>query len=110
MMQPWRWAGACSIGSSHTTSGLPCQDRASCIVVSVAEQQFVSAVVSDGAGSASEGARGAAIVCSSFQRLLLRHLRERKSLAAVDDVTMADWIDEIRERINFVSGQAERRP
>jgi hypothetical protein len=69
----------------------------------------MSAVVSDGAGSASEGARGAAIVCTSFQRLVARHLRDCKALAAMDDGAIADWIDEIRERINTASTRTGHR-
>ena len=110
MNQSWRWAGACSIGSSHIKSGRECQDRASCLSLAVHGQEFMSAVVSDGAGSASEGARGAAIVCSSFQRLVTRYLRKCNVLATIDDRTIADWIDEIRERINTTSTRAGRRP
>jgi hypothetical protein len=110
MNQSWRWAGACSIGSSHIRSGRECQDRASCLSFAVNGQEFVSAVVSDGAGTASEGARGAAIVCSSFQRLVTRHLRKCTAFATMNDGTIADWMDEIRERINVTSARARRRP
>jgi hypothetical protein len=110
MMQPWRWAGACSVGSSHIKSGRECLDRASCLSLTVNGQEFISAVVSDGAGSASESATGATIVCRSFQRLLTRYLQHSSALADINDATIADWIDEIRERINAVSGRADRRP
>jgi hypothetical protein len=110
MNQSWRWAGACSVGSSHIRSGRECQDRASCLSFAVNGQEFISAVVSDGAGSASDGARGAAIVCSTFQRLVTSHLRKCNALVTMDDGTIADWMDEIRERINVTSARAGRRP
>jgi hypothetical protein len=106
----WRWAGACSIGSSHIKSGLECQDRASCLSFTVRGEEFLSAVVSDGAGSASEGARGATIVCTTFQRLVARHFRNRNALRALDGGMIGQWIDEIRERINTCSSRAGRRP
>ena len=110
MSQAWRWAGACSIGSAHIKSGLECQDRASCLLLSVNGQDFLSVVISDGAGSAREAARGAAIVCTGFQRLVTGHLRKGGTLAAIDEVTVAHWIDEIRDCINAVSAQAGRIP
>jgi hypothetical protein len=70
----------------------------------------MSAVISDGAGSASEGASGAAIVCRSFQRLITRHIRGCNALAAINDDTIADWVDEIRERINAASARFGRKP
>jgi hypothetical protein len=109
MTLAWRWAGACSIGSSHIKSGLECQDRASCIVLSVGETEYLSVVVSDGAGSAKEAARGAAMVCTGLQRLITRHLRTQSEIVA-DHEMVADWIDEIRERINFTSAAAGLRP
>jgi hypothetical protein len=110
MSQSWRWAGACSIGSSHIKSGLECQDRASCLSLSVNGREFMSVVVSDGAGSAREGARGAAIVCTNFQRLVTRHLRKCSGLATIDEGVVADWIDDIRERINITSARSGRQP
>lgn len=110
MSQAWRWAGACSIGSSHIKSGLECQDRASCVSLSVDGCDFVSIVVSDGAGSAVEAARGASIVCAGFQRLAVAYLRGGGALEAIDGEMVADWIDEIRERISMVSAGAGLRP
>jgi Protein phosphatase 2C len=109
MSLAWHWAGACSVGSSHIKSGLECQDRASCIALTVNGTQYLSVVVSDGAGSAKEAARGASLVCSGFQRLLVRHVRTNGSVA-IDDETVADWLDEIRERINTTSAAAGLLP
>ena len=61
MMPAWRWAGACSIGTSHLKSNLECQDRASCMQIVGAEREYLSIVVSDGAGSAERAALGASI-------------------------------------------------
>src|ERR1700741_2748404 len=110
MRQSWRWAGACSVGSSHIKSGRGCQDRASCVTLTAIGHDFISAVISDGAGSASESATGAAIVCRNFQRLLIRYLRQSSALGNIDSATIADWVDDIRERINAVSGRADRKP
>lgn len=61
--------------------------------------------MSDGAGSAKQAAHGASLVCTGFQRLLLRQIRTDRP-AAITEETVADWLDEIRERINATSGAA----
>jgi hypothetical protein len=109
MSLAWHWAGACSIGSSHIKAGLECQDRASCVALSVEGMQYLSIVVSDGAGSAKEAARGASLVCNGFQRLLLRHICTNRTVAITEE-TVADWLDEIRERINVTSSAAGLSP
>lgn len=110
MKHSWRWAGACSIGTSHVKSGIECQDRASCLSLQANGQEFLSVVVSDGAGSASEGATGAAIVCRSFQRLVTQFIRQHNALLTIDDAAVADWMDEIRDRINTVARRTGRSP
>ena len=110
MMPSWRWAGACSIGTSHLKSNLECQDRASCMQIVIAEREYLSIVVSDGAGSAERAAQGASIVCTGFQRLAVTHLRNGKSLDDIDEETVAGWLDEIRERISVQSKKAGLRP
>jgi Protein phosphatase 2C len=109
MSLAWHWAGACSIGSSHLKTGLECQDRASCVALNVDGTQYLSVVVSDGAGSAREAAHGASLVCTGFQRLLLRHIRTNRP-AAITQETVADWLDEIRERINATAVAAGLSP
>lgn len=110
MSHPWRWAGACAIGTSHRRSGIECQDRASCAVVQARAAEYLSIVVSDGAGSASQAARGAAIVCGMFQRRAVAALRAGRTLEQLDARRVAGWVDEIRERIRTHSAAADLRP
>lgn len=110
MMGSWRWAGACSIGTSHLKSNSECQDRASCMRIATPGREYLSIVVSDGAGSAERAGQGASVVCASFQRLVVSHLRDGRSLADIDEETVAGWLDGIRERINLQSKKAGLRP
>lgn len=83
----WRFAAAKIAGVSHVRAGLPCQDAYRCEVVGTAQGQVLIAVVSDGAGSASEGARGAAYVCNE----LMEQVRGR--LAHLErSPTTGDWL------------------
>ena len=110
MTSTWRWAGACSVGTSHIKAGLKCQDRAGCLTVETGSGPVIVAVVSDGAGGAQEAARGASIVCSEFHRRAGEYLRGGASLADVDGEHAADWIDTIRDRINFTAITANLKP
>jgi len=97
----WRWAAASVIGTSHIRSADRLQDA---YAVSALGDDYVLAVVSDGAGSAAFGVYGAWLVCRSLK------LRFREWLATdevlPDDETLVGWIDGLRDRISTI---AERR-
>ncbi len=60
MAAPWRFAATSVAGPRHAAAGEPCQDSH---VVTVTDSGALIAVVSDGAGSATFGAEGAAMIC-----------------------------------------------
>lgn len=101
----WRWASASVIGTSHIQNGDGLQDA---YVVSQFENGSILAVVSDGAGSAEFGAYGAWLTC----RFLLVRFREwlRNKLELPSDEDLADWIDELRDRISAVAAGRESTP
>jgi hypothetical protein len=106
----WRWAGACSIGTSHIKAGVKCQDRAACLTVETGSGAVIIAVVSDGAGSARQAALGASIVCLEFHRRVSAYIQCGGGLAGVDAEHAADWIDSIRDRINVAANAAGLGP
>lgn len=100
----WRVAHTSVIGTSHEKTGLPCQDAASCRVVSDAEgRRVLLAVACDGAGSASRSFDGAAITVNRF----LQDFGDAGSRSGVDQVTkqfVEDWVRRVRSEIR---GQAQ---
>ena len=63
----WRVAQASVIGQSHLNQNTVCQDRmATKIVESERDGEILIAVVADGAGSTTDGQRGAEIACEFF--------------------------------------------
>lgn len=101
----WRWAAASAIGTSHIRNGERLQDA---YAVSIAGEDCVFAIVSDGAGSAEFGAYGAWLVCrtlSVFTRDWFRHSTE-----APDDEVIKDWIDGIRDRIAEICERRGSKP
>lgn len=84
----WRYAAAARAGTSHTREGLPCQDRYRCEVVETPHGPTLLAVVSDGAGSASEGAQGANYVCQELSAQV------RRRLPTVGQTAKPAWLTE----------------
>ena len=98
-MRHWGWVGACSIGSSHTRVGTPCQDSATCIELGLKDNSVLLAVISDGAGSAKFSEIGSRLVVQGFARCVVSHLRTRNSLEYITQEVIREWMDDIRERI-----------
>lgn len=72
----WRFAAARATGKSHLKTGLPCQDRLACMVLS---HGTLIAAIADGAGSAAMGAVGAEIAVNSVTSELRRALEAGRS-------------------------------
>ena len=101
----WRWAAASVVGTSHIHNGDRLQDAYS--VATFGEDSFF-AIVSDGAGSAKYGAYGAWLTC----RFLSVRFREwgRANPDLPSDTELADWVDELRDRISAIAAQRESTP
>jgi hypothetical protein len=72
----WKFAKSRAIGSSHIKTGIPCQDRLACEVVT---SETLIAAVADGAGSASHAEIGADIVVQTVVRLISRDIESGRS-------------------------------
>jgi len=110
MVNSWRWTGARTMGTSHISSGLPCQDYILCMEIDSVSGSVLAGVVSDGAGSASHAEVGAKIVCTGFLRAVSEYFRSGGSIDNVSDEMVFDWLDSIRERINVFANRKRIRP
>jgi Protein phosphatase 2C len=70
----WRYAAAKTTGTSHSRENLPCQDSFRCQVISRLHGSVLVVVVSDGAGSAVESARGSALICEVLSKEVAQSL------------------------------------
>ena len=96
----WRLIQASSKGTSHIENGEGCQDeclaRTSC--APDGEEYFLG-LVSDGAGSALHGDRGAAIACDAGRAIIEQWIGETASLAGLTQEAVTSWVVAIRQRI-----------
>jgi serine/threonine protein phosphatase PrpC len=62
----WRITGASVTGTSHLENDNECQDRLGWKVIETAEGKILAAAISDGAGTTTDGEKGAELACASF--------------------------------------------
>jgi len=98
-MLTWTWAAASSRGTSHEKTGTRLQDAFSCW--SPASSSTIVALISDGAGTASHGRQGAALVCRSIMTQARRHFSKIAELPSDQDIAI--WFDATRDLIGAVA-------
>lgn len=101
----WRWAAASEIGTSHIHTGGRLEDA---YAVSLMANDSIFAVVSDGAGSAKFGVYGAWLVCRTLNVHVREWLQDNAELPS--DALLAEWIDDLRDRISAIADQRETTP
>jgi hypothetical protein len=97
-MNEWRYIYSSVKGTSHSASGTPCQDYASCR--DWPEKGIFAAVVADGAGSASHAEQGAALACSVALSLIEDYLQEDSPLSEFSQDQAEAWTAQIAEKIS----------
>lgn len=101
----WRYAAASVAGTSHLASGTGCQDSHRCeVMTDAAGHDVFIAAVSDGAGSAKQGASGSAITTAVLMEQCSAWLRTSGTVRSLDADRMRDWLDGVRENIANEAG------
>lgn len=103
----WRYAAASVAGSSHVAVGAGCQDAHRCAIVAGPDGTSVLVVVvSDGAGSAEQGATGSALVTASLIDQIVAWFAGGGTVKTLQQTTVAEWVDGVRETIAAEAGSA----
>ncbi len=105
----WYWSGACATGSLHISNDEGCQDRATAFEMRLPnDKAYFIVIVSDGAGSASEGGIGAAIACKQLAKCAKSFLLAGNEVNSITDNTVRDWLEVARNRISLAAETARK--
>jgi hypothetical protein len=97
--QSWRAASACEVGTSHITSGKPCQDHVAHRIIRAKGGQVFASVVSDGAGSAKHSEIGSWLASTTFIELVEVYFERGGGVIDIDRDRVASWIGETGTRL-----------
>jgi len=95
----WRLYGLSVTGSSHKYFNVPCQDDFIAEEILINEKSFLICIVSDGAGSALFGKKGAEIVCQSGLNIIKQAILDTYYLEKIDEGILYHIVSRIRDFI-----------
>lgn len=98
--EPWRFALASTIGTSHVASGLPCQDRSLCEVLETPHATYLVSVICDGAGSAVYSDVGAELASQTLLELVELYITGGGLLRDLSRDIARSWISEISDALS----------
>lgn len=100
MMPDWVVAAATAIGSSHVASGESCQDALQLhLGCNSIGESFIAIAISDGAGSAVHGLKGAETSTKHSVELLVAGAMSGEYRAGVESNQCADLLTDVQHRI-----------
>jgi len=101
----WRFAGASVAGASHVRNGTSCQDAHLIETIATGDdREIVALIAADGAGSAKDGASGAALAVATLAEQAGDWFRKGGTVRDLNASTASEWLDGIREVIAAEAG------
>lgn len=105
----WRVSHASAIGQAHLNQNTECQDRLQCRKIETGEGTVLIAAIADGAGSTTNGGRGAEIACETFVATVADFLNAKD--ASVKSLTVefgVGWLGFTRRKITEAAQANEK--
>jgi len=100
----WKVAASSVTGSSHANRGESGQDFCRAGSVRIADSEYFIGLVADGAGSTTDGGRGAEIACDTLNASVLETLRQDGDVSHITDETVRQWVTAARDAIAREAG------
>jgi len=95
----WKVAASSVTGSSHANRGESGQDTCRAGSIRIADNEFFIGLVADGAGSTTNGGRGAEIACETTYSAIIDCLRQDGDISHITDEIVRQWITLSRDAI-----------
>lgn len=109
-MKRWTFGAASVRGTSHVKNSTRIQDAKRCFETIHGDSPSVfSAIISDGAGSASHGGQGASIVCRTIAEAVRAHFEVSAETIPTAEIIW-DWLDQVRDRISHAATSRSLTP
>jgi hypothetical protein len=106
----WKVTNASVTGKAHTDRGESGQDYSRAGTVPAGDAEFFIGLAADGAGSTTDGGRGAAIACDTLYTCIVKALQDDSDISPVSEEVVRDWITRARDAIVAEAQQNGKRP
>jgi len=105
----WKCSASSVTGRSHTDRGERGQDYSRAGTLQIADRTFFIGLAADGAGSTTDGGRGAEIACETIWRCIIDTLRDEADLPGISDDRIKEWVTLSRDAVKTESETAGKR-
>jgi hypothetical protein len=102
----WRIAAASVIGTSHTKTGLPCQDSVHVRLIETLHGPILISAVSDGAGSAAHSEIGSRAAVTAASCLAENYFGSGGTLSSIERGTALSWLAQVQSVISNLATEA----
>lgn len=102
----WKYTCASVTGKAHSRRGEICQDSSRAGTIQISDSEFFIGIAADGAGSTTDGGKGAEIACETLYTQISETLHKNIDLAGITDDDVKAWITAARDAI-IIETQAD---
>ncbi len=95
----WKFTHASVTGKAHTDRGESGQDSCRAGTILQSDSEIFIGIAADGAGSTTDGGRGAEIACGTLYEHISRAVRDNGDLSSITDEDVRNWITASRDKI-----------
>ncbi|NMB79911.1 MAG: protein phosphatase 2C domain-containing protein [Methanomicrobiales archaeon] len=106
----WKQAGASVTGKAHSSRGESGQDFSKAGSVQIADTHFFIGLAADGAGSTTDGGRGAEIACTTLWEQITAFVRDEPDISKITDNIVKDWITQARAAVDIEADHNGKKP
>lgn len=95
----WKYTCASVTGKAHTQRGENGQDKSRAGTIQISDSEFFIGIAADGAGSTTDGGRGAEIACETLYTRIAETIRAKGDISGITDEDVKAWLTSAREAI-----------